>query len=76
MNNNRRKEIDKLIETLEIASTYCYRITDEERDCLDNLPESFEGTDRYNKMEDAVDSLDNAMSLIQDAIFSLNDAKG
>lgn len=39
----------------------------EEEDCLNNLPESFEGTDRYDAMESAVDYLEDALSTIKEA---------
>ena len=35
---------------------------------MDNMAEFFEGTERYQKLEDAVDNLDSAIKSIEDAI--------
>ena len=54
MNNKRRAILKKSIDTLEIASNYINTVLDEEQDSLDNMPENLESSDRYVKMEDAI----------------------
>lgn len=47
---------------------------DQEQDCLDNMPENLQYSDRYEKMEAAVDNLENALSHIEDAENSIDEA--
>jgi len=42
-------------------------ICDKEEDCIDNYPENLQGTERYEKMEDAVDNLNEALEKIGEA---------
>ena len=74
MNNKRRQEIRKNIESLSVISNNIDIILDEESDCLDNMPENLEGSERYEAMENAVDSLSDAVDKIEEVIGCLNDA--
>ncbi len=40
---------------------------DQEQDCIDNTPENLQGTERFEEMEEAVDKLQDAISLIGEA---------
>ena len=42
-------------------------VCDKEQDCLDNYPENLQGTERYERMEDAVDNLNDALENIDEA---------
>ena len=44
-------------------------------EAFDNLPESLEGSDRYEMMEEAVGNLDDALSLVEDTIECLESAR-
>lgn len=74
MNSKRRALLSRadglLTEALEIVD----RAKDEESDALDNMPESMEDSDRYAKMEAAVDYLEDAYSAIEEAIDNIRDA--
>lgn len=74
MNNLRRGLLDKALKALDDAEEYVNSVLDEEQDCLSNIPESFEGTDRYNKMESAIDSLESALDSISDARSQIDSA--
>lgn len=41
-------------------------VCDSEQDCLDNYPENLQGTERFEHMEAAVDSLNDALEKIDD----------
>lgn len=89
MNKKRRAEIDLVIHTIgraerssstdaaygfvEQAKTDTESIRQDEQDALDNLPESFEDSDQYRRMEDAVDHLDDAIDSLDDALSELED---
>jgi len=55
-----------------IADSVC----DKEQDCIDNYPENLQGTERYEQMEAAVDSLNDALEKIDDAKGHIESAIG
>lgn len=78
MNQAKRKEIrrliarvDELIVVIEslrgLADYFCA----DEQCKLENLPENFEDTVRYQTMENSVDALENAVINADDALTSL-----
>lgn len=76
MNKARRKWIESVIEKLcdiqgEIEEIHC-----EEQDALDNIPESFMETERYETASEAVDNLDSAICSIEELIDYLTEAQG
>ena len=75
MNKTRRKEIEKILEVLDSIRTDVESILDAEQEAFENIPESLEGTDRYEQAEEAVSNLDDALSSLEDAIDSLENAK-
>lgn len=75
MNNTRRKQIAKVIDALEGIREDIDSIHAEEEEAFDNMPESLEGTDRYDAMADAVSNLEDAVDLIEELIEALENAK-
>lgn len=76
MNKSRRSRIDDLIQKIE---DLCYDINalrDEEEECYENLPEQFQDSERGEAMYEAVENLDTAISYLEEATDSLNEAKG
>lgn len=76
MNNNRRKEIDKIIDQLNVLSEKLEDLKSEEEEYHDNVPESLQYSDRCMDSETAIESMENALSSIQETIDSLEEAKG
>ena len=74
MNDKRRSKIYRAVSILETAFSLIDNARSEEQDCLYNMPENLEYSDRYEKMENAVDKLDDAAQGIQDVIDLLNEA--
>ena len=74
MNKNRRKSLRRALSYLDSAICIIRDAKDEEQDCLDNLPENLQSSERYEAMENAVDDLDNAVSSLRDASTSIDDA--
>lgn len=68
MNNRRRDYLKNAIAFLHKASNIVSAACDEEQDCLDNMPENLQESDRYDKMECAVDKLSDATDRIDEAI--------
>lgn len=75
MNNTRRNLLKKAIDALDTAEAFINTALDEEQDCLDNMPESFEGTYRYEKMESSIEDMEDALSDIDDARSYINNAR-
>ena len=74
MNQARRGLLRKAAENLNAASVLVSRALDEEEDCLGNLPDSLQDSERYEKMENAVDALNDASASIDTAIEKINEA--
>lgn len=75
MNNDRRKALQEIIDTLQDAKMNLESLKDEEQDYYDNMPESLQGGEKgdraeqaVSELEDAVNSIDEAMSSIQTTI--------
>lgn len=76
MNDLRREQLRKALSFLESASDIVSSALDEEQDCLDNIPENFQYSDRYEimesiaeKLEEAIGDIDGARDKIEDAVL-------
>jgi len=75
MNNERRKEIDKVISELEGLRSRIEDLKGEEQDAFDNMPESLQMAERGEQMQQALDNLENADSTFDELLTYLEDAK-
>jgi hypothetical protein len=73
MNAKRRDQIRKAIEVLSQARIELEVIRDAEQEAYDALPESFQGSERGEKMEEAIGALENACSSLDDMESELGD---
>lgn len=73
MNNKRWKELRRAIEIIETALDIVNQVKDEE-DSMYNYPENLQGTEIYETMDVAVDTMEEVASVIEDAVDSLNNA--
>lgn len=67
MNKSRRERLNAALVKLQQVAQSIDRIKDEEQDCMDNMPENLQSSDRYRAMENAVDHLEDAIESIQEA---------
>lgn len=74
MNNARRKEINILIAELEDLKSRLESVLEEEQDYLDNMPESFQGGEKGEKAQSAIEALEYAVQGIEDACENLQTA--
>ncbi|MBD5224218.1 MAG: hypothetical protein HDS71_09290 [Bacteroidales bacterium] len=74
MNANRRKRISAIWDKIEDLKAELESIMEEEQECFDNLPESLQDSERGDKMQEAVDALENAASSIDEVIEYLQEA--
>ena len=73
MNNKRRKEISKIVTTLEDVMGRLSEVVDEEQSAFDNMPESIQGSDRGCESEEAIDCLNDALDSVESAIIYLEE---
>ena len=74
MNKPRRTHLWELIGALESVQSMLEDLKCEEEECRDNLPENLVGSERYEKMDDAVNALDYAIEQIDEAISNIQTA--
>ena len=73
MNNKRRKEISKIVATLEDVRDRLSEVVDEEQCAFDNMPESIQGSDRGCNSEEAIGYLSDALDSVQSALEYLDE---
>lgn len=66
--NQKRKS--NIIEVLNNASEQLMYIKDDEEEAMENTPESLHGTERYERMEGAIDFLSETIEMIDQCIES------
>ena len=74
MNKRRREELSSVMSLLEKASDIISSVLYEEQDCLYNIPENLQESERSMKMEKAVEELSEAMEYITNARESVAEA--
>lgn len=76
MDNKRRERLREVLSLLDSAADTVNAVCDKEQDCVDNYPENLQGTELFEKMENAVDSLSDAIESIFEAKESIESAIG
>lgn len=74
MNKRRREELSSAMSLLEKASDIISSVLYEEQDCLYNIPENLQESERGMKMEKAVEELSEAIEYITNARESITEA--
>ena len=59
MNNSRRKRISKIADALNELKGQIDELYEEEQEAFENIPESLQGTERYEVAENAVEIPDH-----------------
>lgn len=74
MNDKRRNLIRGVKTALEDIESRIDIIRDDEEESLDNIPENLQYSDRYERIEAAVDALNDALELVDQLQDKLDDA--
>lgn len=74
MNNVRRKNIQEAIKMLEDAKDILQECLEEEEEYRDNMPENLQGSEKYDKADEAVSNLELAIDTIDDVISYADDS--
>lgn len=75
MNKDRRKQIDEVISGLQSLQGSVEAIMNDEEEYRDNIPENLQGSERYEKADNACYALQEAYDGIDEIIESLEEAK-
>lgn len=73
MNKARRKSIQDVADQLEELKSTLEDIQGEEEEYRDNIPENLQGSKRYEKADEACDTLSGAVDGLEDVITSLGE---
>ena len=76
MNKERRKWLDETISVLEIQKDELESICEEEQGAYDNMPESLQDSERGQALYENVDTLESAISDLDDVISNLQEILG
>lgn len=74
MNNKKRESLKDAKMYLERASNIVSKVLDDEQDCLDNMPENLQASERYERMEAAIDKLEETIEQIDGAKENIDEA--
>lgn len=74
MNEKRRKLLKKAVNELEKASSIVDAVSEEEQNCLDNIPDNLQESEMSYRMENAIDCLQDAIEDIENAIEKVKEA--
>ncbi|SDW45670.1 hypothetical protein SAMN05216391_10864 [Lachnospiraceae bacterium KHCPX20] len=71
MNNARRKIISTISTKLDGIKSEVQNVMYEEQDAYDSMPENLQGSTRGEESEEAIDTLDEVVNSIEEAIEGL-----
>lgn len=74
MNNQKREKLKLARGFLSKASDIVSSVLDDEQDCLDNMPDNLQYSDKYEKMEAAISKLEDGLNNIEAAEECLEEA--
>lgn len=73
MNKMRRIEISRAVELIDQAKGILESCRDEERDYFDNMPESFQDGEKGSVAQQAIDTLDESASSLEEITSNIED---
>lgn len=74
MNEKRRERLRLAVGLVEKATTLIEISLDEEQNCLDNIPENLQNSERYEHIETAVEKLSDAIDCLEEAKANITGA--
>lgn len=67
MNEARREKLREAIQYLSSAASLVDSVCDGEEDSIGNIPENLQGTEKFERMEAAVENLTDALEKLEEA---------
>ena len=73
MNKSRRATLNMIANALQELKSQLETVRDEEQDAFDNMPESFQESERGETMQEMIDNMDYANDSLDDAISYISE---
>ena len=74
MNRILRKSLQEIIDQLEDLKSSLEELQEEEEEYRDNMPENLQGSERYDKADEACGYLSDAVDGLEDVVCSIEAA--
>lgn len=74
MNKPRRKQLEAIVDRIDAIVADLEWIRGDEEEYRDNIPENLQGSERYERADSAVYSLEDALDTLSMVIDSINEA--
>ena len=74
MNNTRRKDLSKVIESLECIKGRIEELLEEEQEYFDNMPENLQESERAESSQAAIDNMESAVESMEECLEYLEEA--
>ena len=74
MNKARRKNLNEIYERISELRDLLEGVKDEEEKYKDNIPENLQNSERYEIAENACDNMDEALSILEEALDYIESA--
>lgn len=74
MNRIRRKALNDVKDQIEMLRCTLEQLAEEEEEYRDNMPENLQGSERYEKADEACDSLSSALDSLDEAVEHIDEA--
>lgn len=73
MNRERRSKISDIMERLDAIQTELEEIRNEEQEAFDNMPESIQGSERGENMENGIDTMSECIDSLLTVVEQLEE---
>lgn len=73
MNKQRRKRLEAIQHLIDDALAQLEQVREEEQDAFDNMPESFQDSERGETMQEHIDSMEEAESSLDEIKSNLEE---
>lgn len=74
MNRIRRKALNDIKDQIEMLRCTLEQLAEEEEEYRDNMPENLQSSERYEKADEACDSLNSALDSLDEAVEHIDEA--
>ncbi len=74
MNNARRKELNEALELIYQAQDIINSCKDDEEMYRDNMPENLQGSEKYERADEVIDTLQEAVDGLDEVIGKVEEA--
>lgn len=75
MNKSKRQSLANAVDYLNKASGIVDDVIQDEEDCLGNMPDNLQNSERFESMENAIEHMREASEMISSAVEELEEAQ-